>query len=260
MRYSSLSSGSEGNALVIEAGSPSRGQPFRLMVDCGLPLSEVVSRLEQRELLPSDIDLIFVTHEHKDHIGGVARLAKAHRIPVMATRGTFAAVGLAFWKDVQCLQVMPGVPIQIESVELTPLAVPHDAAEPACLRVRDGHHSMACVTDLGRVTDYLRASLQGLDAIFLEFNHDREMLMTGPYPPALRERVGGGWGHINNEQAAAFLLELLHPDFQGVTAAHLSQKNNTVGLVDGVLSGLSLGEVVYQIASQAEGSPWTVLA
>ncbi|MEY4724784.1 MAG: hypothetical protein RL043_933 [Pseudomonadota bacterium] len=259
MRYSSLSSGSEGNALVIEAG-PAKGQPFRLMVDCGLALSEVVSRLDQRELLPSDIDLIFVTHEHKDHIGGVARLARTHGIPVMATRGTFAALGLEFWKDIRCLQVVPGVSIRIESLELTPLAVPHDAAEPACLRVSDGHHSMACVTDLGRVTDYLRSSLQDLDAIFLEFNHDRDMLMTGPYPPALRERVGGGWGHINNEQAAAFLSELVHAEFQSVTAAHLSQKNNTVDLVDGILSGLSLGQARYQIASQNEGTPWFGLA
>jgi phosphoribosyl 1,2-cyclic phosphodiesterase len=258
VRYTSLSSGSEGNALIIEAGP--KGQPFRLMVDCGLPLSEVVDRLALRELNPSDIDLVFVTHEHKDHVGGVARLARAHGIPVMATRGTFAAVGPAYWKDVQCLQVLPGTPVQIESVELTPLAVPHDAAEPTCLRVRDQRHAMACVTDLGRVTDYLRSTLQRLDAIFLEFNHDRNMLMTGPYPPALRERVGGGWGHINNDQAATFLGELYHSDFQSVTAAHLSRKNNTVALVDGLLSGLSLGDTQYQIASQAAGTPWRELA
>jgi hypothetical protein len=86
------------------------------------------------------------------------------------------------------------------------------------------------------------------------------MLMTGPYPPALRERVGGGWGHINNEQAAAFLSELVHAEFQSVTAAHLSQKNNTVDLVHGILSGLSLGQARYQIASQNEGTPWFGLA
>jgi phosphoribosyl 1,2-cyclic phosphodiesterase len=258
VRYTSLSSGSEGNALVIEAGP--KGRPFRLMVDCGLPLSEVVDRLALRELNPSDIDLVFVTHEHKDHVGGVARLARAHGIPVMATRGTFAALGPVYWKEVRCLQAIPGIPVRVEDVELLPLAVPHDAAEPTCLRVNDQRHAMACVTDLGRVTDYLRSTLQRLDAIFLEFNHDRSMLMAGPYPPALRERVGGGWGHINNDQAAMFLGELHHSDFQSVTAAHLSQKNNTVALVDGVLSELSLGPTQYQIASQAEGTPWMTLA
>ncbi|MEY4082827.1 MAG: hypothetical protein RL483_196 [Pseudomonadota bacterium] len=257
MRYTSLSSGSEGNALVVEAGP--KDQPFRLMIDCGLGLSEVESRLAERGLLASDLDLLVVTHEHKDHVAGVPRLARAHNLPVVATRGTLAALGEAFWRGVRCLQVLPGQDLQIDSVRLTPLAVPHDAAEPICVRIQDRSQSMACLTDLGRATDYLRQALSDLDAIFLEFNHDREMLMTGPYPPSLRERVGGGWGHINNEQAAEFLTQILQPRLQLVTAAHLSQKNNTPELVEQTLSRLALGRCRWTIASQATGTPWLEL-
>ncbi len=258
MRYSSLSSGSEGNALLVEAGPA--GAPVRILVDCGLGLRDVQERLAQRRLAPSDLHLIFVTHEHADHCAGVAKLARACELPVACTHGTLVAMGAEALAGLTVLTVSPHRSIDFMGLSLEPIPVPHDAREPVALAVSDQRHRMAVVTDLGSYTPHLISCLQGLDAIFLEFNHDAQMLEEGSYPPKLKSRVGGPHGHLSNVTAAELLGRLLSARLQHITAAHLSQQNNHPDRVRASVAGLPLGQACFEVASQDHGMPWVSLA
>ncbi len=219
MRFAYLGSGSKGNALVIEAGST------RVLLDCGLPLVEVDARLARLGLAASDLTAIVVTHEHGDHIGGVAKLARRNALPVWLTAGTRAA-----WKsapDEWLRTLTPHRHLTIGELDVMPYPVPHDAREPCQYVFGHAGRRVGVLTDAGSVTPHMRESLSGLDALLLEFNHDRAMLMNGPYPSFLKQRVAGNKGHLSNAQAAELLGSLDISRLQHLVLTHLSETNNT---------------------------------
>ena len=258
MRFCSLSSGSEGNALLVEAQA-SGAATVRFLVDCGLGLREAEARLAQRGLSPAAIDFIYVTHEHGDHIGGVAKLARAHDIPVLATHGTVTAAGLDFWSGVSVACVSSHRSLEVEGISINPIPVPHDAREPVALVLEDAQHRMAIVTDLGHQTPHLTAALEGLDAIFLEFNYDETLLREGNYPASLKSRIDGPYGHLSNRASAEVLSAVCSPRLQHVIAAHLSRQNNSPELVIESVTGLDLLQAHFRCASQHEGLDWVAL-
>lgn len=262
MRFTSLGSGSQGNALLVEAqasgGGPSRYT--RVLVDCGLGLRLVQERLAARGLAATDLDMVFVTHEHADHIGGVARLARHASIPVFATHGTLLAAGEAAFDGVTAIAVSAHQAFDFQGLQIRPVPVPHDAREPVSLVFEDAQTRFAVVTDLGSPTVFLQEALQGLSGLFLEFNHDRSLLEQGDYPPSLKSRVGGDFGHLSNEQAGAILAGCLHPGLEVVVAAHLSQNNNHPSLVRAAVSQIDLGPTRFEIALQETGSDWISLS
>jgi phosphoribosyl 1,2-cyclic phosphodiesterase len=227
LRFSSLASGSSGNATLVEAWSRDHERPTRLLVDCGLTQRRLAAALAERGCTPADLDAVFVTHEHSDHLGGVLALQRKHGTPVWTSAGTWAAA-------MRCVEVPPamaniaahGQRITLGALELLPFAVPHDAAEPLQLVCRAGNARLGIVTDLGEPNDAVVRALQGCDALLLECNHDRTMLVDGPYPPWLKRRIGGARGHLANEQAAALLAACRHDGLRHVVAAHLSRHNN----------------------------------
>lgn len=257
MRFTSLGSGSQGNALLVEADSA--GGTSRFLVDCGLGLRIVIERLAQRGLTPADLDMILVTHEHADHVGGVARLARYADTPVVATHGTFLASGDGMFDGITTVTISAHQSFEYQGVRIQPVPVPHDAREPISLVFEDPKSRLAIVTDLGSRTPFLTQALQGLTGLFLEFNHDQDLLAQGGYPPSLKARVGGGFGHLSNRQSCEILLDCLHPDLEVVIAAHLSQNNNHPDLVRSAVSDIALGTTRFEIASQEEGSDWFVL-
>ena len=259
MRFTSLGSGSQGNALLVE-GQASLGLPTRVLVDCGLGLRLVLDRLAERGLSASDIDMVFVTHEHADHIGGVARLARHAASPVFATHGTLLAAGAGAFDGVTTVAVSAHQAFEYQGMQIKPVPVPHDAREPVSLVFADAQARFAIVTDLGSPTVFLREALQGLSGLFLEFNHDRSLLEQGDYPPSLKSRVGGDFGHLSNEQAGGLLADCLHGGLEVVVAAHLSQNNNHPNLVRQAVSQVSLGATRFEIASQETGSDWITLS
>jgi phosphoribosyl 1,2-cyclic phosphodiesterase len=249
MRFAWLSSGSRGNAALVEADG------CCLMVDCGLGLKAAEARLAQLGRAPADIDAILVTHEHSDHIGGVARIAAKHDIPVMATPGTVRGFRAA--PPPRLETISPHEPFVVGAIEVTPMPVPHDAHEPCQFVFSDGAVKLGIVTDLGHVTAHVIASLEGCDALALESNHDEAMLAAGPYAAHLKQRVAGDLGHLSNSQAAALLSALDTGKLRHLVALHLSDVNNRPLLAQRALArALGCGHEEIGIAAQRYGLDW----
>ena len=256
LRFKSLGSGSTGNATLIEAG----GTPaFRLLVDCGLGIRQLSMRLAQAGLAESDIDAIFITHEHSDHIGCARQFARRHGVPVWMSQGTYTALDepdFEGWLRI----AQDGVAIDMQGLQVTPFTVPHDAREPLQLTCTDGRIKLGVLTDLGHATAHVLAHLSRCDALVLESNHDSDMLAMSSYPFFLKRRVGGDFGHLSNAAAAEIARTVCHPGLKHLVAAHLSQQNNRPDLAQGMLSlalGCNSGDIV--VADASSGTPWLAL-
>lgn len=251
MRFASLGSGSQGNALVVEAGRT------RVLLDCGLGLNDVRTRLARCGLEAGDLDAIVVTHEHDDHVGGVARLARKFEIPVYMTYGTLTALDGARAVIAQITVIDSHTPFAIGDIEMRPYPVPHDAREPAQFVFNDGRASLGVLTDAGSSTPHIESMLSGLDALVLECNHDRDLLANGSYPPYLKQRIGGRFGHLDNASAAGLLGHLDCSRLKHVIAAHLSQQNNTPELARAAMAqALSCEPGWIGVADQQSGFAW----
>jgi phosphoribosyl 1,2-cyclic phosphodiesterase len=254
MRFSNLGSGSSGNSTLVEAGPA--GQPTRLLVDCGFSMRELGRRLALRGVELGQIDAVFVTHEHGDHVGCALTLARRHGVRLCMSAGTWAALRQEV--EPASLHLLAcGDTLDVGALQLKPFAVPHDAREPLQLRVHDGQHHLGLLTDLGEAPDSVAQALAGCDALLLEANHDREMLAAGPYPWVLKRRISGRFGHLENSLSAALLRRLHHGGLRHVVAAHLSRQNNSPELAAQALAG-ALGTAAQDIvvADPAHGCGW----
>jgi phosphoribosyl 1,2-cyclic phosphodiesterase len=248
-----LGSGSRGNATLVESGAT------RVLVDCGFALREFEQRCARLGAEAAALDAILVTHEHGDHVGGVARLARAHGIPVYLTRGTAAAV--SDWAGCELRHISPHESFRIGSLEVQPFPVPHDAREPCQFVFEQAGRRLGVVSDLGRVTAHVVHSLSACDALLLEFNHDAEMLASGPYPESLKRRVGGGWGHLSNDSSAALLRGIERGRLQHLVLTHLSEKNNRPELaLAAAHAALEGGPEWCVCADQQQGLGWREVA
>ena len=253
LRFKSLGSGSSGNATVVESGGL---WPFRLLIDCGLGLRQLQTRLASAGLQAEDLHAVFITHEHGDHIGCARALSLRYRIPVWMSRGTHAGIGapdfdglLRFAKDGQC--------IDLGGLQITPFTVPHDAGEPLQLSCTDGAVKLGVATDLGHATPHVLKHLLACDALVLECNHDLDLLSSSSYPAFLKRRVGGDQGHLSNLAAASIARAVHHGKLKHLVAAHLSVQNNRPELARRSLCealGCTADDIV--IATAEEGTPW----
>jgi phosphoribosyl 1,2-cyclic phosphodiesterase len=254
LRLRSLASGSTGNATVVEGHDGTHRR--RLLVDCGLGIRQVATRLERAGLAVGDLDAIFVTHEHSDHIGCVQALSVRHRIPVWMSRGTFMALGEPDF-DGLLRVAADGQAIDLGVFEALPFTVPHDAREPLHLRCSDGASHLGLLTDLGHATPHVLAHMQGCNALLLESNHDPEMLAVSRYPDFLKRRIRGSLGHLGNDAAAALLTALRHPGLRRVAGGHLSRQNNLPELARaGLAAALQWAPEQIDIADPQHGTDW----
>lgn len=250
-RFASLGSGSEGNALVVQTGKT------KVLMDCGFNLTESVTRLARLGLSPSDLSGIVVTHEHGDHIAGVARLSRKYSIPVWLTHGTLRAQYKTMGDLPNVTEINPHNCFSIGEVLVQPYLVPHDAAEPVQYVFGEGAKRLGILTDAGSSTPHIEHTLSGCAALVLECNHDTGLLAQGDYPYSLKQRVGGRLGHLSNVDAAALLGRLDNSGLQHIVAAHLSKKNNKPELaVEALSNALDCRDDWIGVATQGEGFAW----
>ena len=251
MRFASLGSGSSGNALLVESGRT------RILLDCGFGLGETAARLSRFGLEPGDLDAILVTHEHEDHVGGVARVARRYEVAVYLTYGTLCMMDGGRGNLPETVLIDSHSPFAIDGLEVCPFPVPHDAREPAQLVLTDGASRLGVLTDTGSTTRHVEAMLSGCDALVLECNHDLDLLMNGPYAAPLKKRIAGRLGHLSNEASAELLRAMDCSRLQHLVAAHLSQANNTPALARAALAGaLGCAPEWIGVATQDDGLPW----
>lgn len=220
MRFCTLASGSKANATLVEIGAT------RLLIDCGLGPRILAKRLAEAGVAPSSIDAVVVTHEHIDHVRGLAQAVAKWHWPVVSTTGTLAGV-----RDIPAarrVSLAYGRAMTIGACTVELVAVPHDAAQPAAVVVTSTHSGLrlGLATDLGDVSDSLSAAFERLDFLLLESNHCEVMLRNGPYPPFLQARIASRTGHLSNRQTGALLQRVAHKGLRQVLLAHLSQQNN----------------------------------
>ncbi len=252
MRFASLGSGSHGNGTLVEQGSKC------LLIDLGFSVKETEKRLRRAGKSPSDVTAILVTHEHGDHIHGVAPFARKHGVPVYMTAGAYNSRKLGQLPRlhlIDCHKVFV-----IEEFEVFPVPVPHDAREPCQYLISADNRTLGLLTDLGHVTEFIEEKYRHCDALMLECNHDVRMLATGPYPNRLKKRVSGDYGHLSNAQAASLVKQIDLDRLQHLVIAHVSEKNNKPMLARDEIRSVSEswpGEL--WIADQADGLDWLTL-
>lgn len=252
MRFASLGSGSRGNGTLVQAGET------LLLIDCGFTLRETEQRLQRLGVSAEQLRAVLVTHEHGDHCNGVRVLANRYDLPVYMTAGTGRARQLQEVK--QRVMIDSHQAFVIDDISVQPVAVPHDAAEPVQYVLDWAGRRLGVLTDLGAITPFVRDHYRACDALLLESNHCVDMLARGPYPPSLKLRVGGRFGHLSNAQAAALLEEIQTERLQHLVIAHLSEKNNTLERVQASLATAlqRVRNVLY--ACQEEGFDWLTIS
>jgi phosphoribosyl 1,2-cyclic phosphodiesterase len=255
VRFASIGSGSEGNGLVVEAGTT------RVLIDCGFGVRDTAARLTRIGVAPDSLSAILVTHEHNDHVGGVPAFAAQYDIPVWLTFGTLMVMGDRFDGIAQVYGFDSHDAFAVGDLTVHPFPVPHDAREPVQFVVSDGAFRLGVLTDIGEPTRFVEASLSGCDALVLECNHDLDLLAESDYPYSLKQRIAGRFGHLHNEAAATLLAALDTSRLQHIVAAHLSQQNNTPARARAALArALRCAEDWIGIADQNEGFGWRALA
>jgi len=249
MRFASLGSGSKGNSTVVESDTAC------VMVDCGFGLRNACTRLERIGKSPEDLTAIIVTHEHSDHWKGIGALSAKYNIPVYLSAGSLKA------KEIQSGEALFNCidshkDFYVGDVCIKPVPVPHDAREPIQYILSNGKVQLGILTDLGHFTPHVVSSYSKCDALLLECNYDDDMLLDGPYPRFLKDRVSGMFGHLSNRQAADLLLALDLSRLKTLVIGHISAKNNDVSLIKAAIEPLCGEDIVLSFADQESGSPW----
>ncbi|MDR1920155.1 MAG: MBL fold metallo-hydrolase [Candidatus Adiutrix sp.] len=219
MKFCLLASGSRGNAVWVEEGG------LALLVDCGLSAKEFKVRAALAGLDVGKLAAIMISHEHRDHISGVGPLARALGLTVIANAATHEAASQIIGLTV-CEKIRTGDSMNLGPLKIRTIPISHDAVDPVSFLIESDAGALGLATDMGTPTGLMRQKFLGLRALILEFNHDYRLLMDGPYPWPLKQRVRSRIGHLANDAAAELAAELHHRDLRHLVLAHLSETNN----------------------------------
>ena len=237
-----LASGSKGNSLFVSCHNSS------ILIDAGLSGIEIERRLNTVNISPESLSAIIITHEHSDHVKGAGILSRRFKLPVYITQKTYQACrGLGKIEDICFFEC--GTPFEIDQILISPFSISHDAKDPVGLTMEYNNHKIGVATDLGIATSLVKEHLKNSNILYLESNHDPEMLINGPYPWHLKQRIKGRTGHLSNLDAGNLISELLTDNLKHVILAHLSEENNCPQkAVQEILKNLNGSNVTLHVA------------
>lgn len=244
MKLCSIASGSSGNCIYVGSDAT------HLLVDVGISGKRTECGLNSIGVTARDLDGILITHEHADHISGLGVMARKYGIPIYATGGTISAIkeskSVGEIDSSLFVEVKEDVKLVIKDLTINPMKISHDAAQPVAYRIAHGKKKVGICTDLGVYNDYTIECLKGMDALFLEANHDVNMLQVGPYPYYLKQRILGDKGHLSNENSGRLLSRIIHDKLQTIVLGHLSHENNLPQLAyEAVRMEITMGDNPY---------------
>ena len=254
-----LYSGSKGNSAYINAGGAS------ILIDAGKSAKALCSALRDINVDIDTIDAIFVTHEYRDHTSALQTLSHKHNIPIYILLSS-AEIFYGLKDEKLCnnlmLQFKEPFSVKIKGLTVSSIHTSHDSHASIGYRIdfseNGENYSIGYVTDTGIVTDDMKKMLPGCFAVVMESNHDTEMLIDGPYPPELKDRISSSHGHLSNKDAASFIASLCASGTRYVMLAHLSEDNNLPEIAfDESFSAIADDNVVLKVASQYE-AVWLV--
>ncbi len=224
MKLCSIASGSSGNCIYVGSNHTN------LLVDAGVSAKRIENGLSGIDIMPGTIQGILITHEHSDHVQGLGILARRYHIPIYSTYETAKSI-----QSIKSLGAIPeelfhpikaNEPFLINDIEVEPFSTSHDASNPVCYTMKAEGKKVGLATDLGKFDDYILSKLELSEILFIEANHDVNMLMVGKYPYYLKQRILGDRGHLSNETCADLISKLIHPNLKHILLAHLSKENN----------------------------------
>lgn len=253
MELRTLASGSSGNCILISHGGG------HLLVDAGISCRRIVTALRSFGIEPQELLGVCITHEHSDHISGLATLTKHYALPIYTSPGTGRQLcyRMAGLEDL-LRPLPPGEGMEVGPFGLESFPTSHDASEPMGFSFSADGKKAAVVTDLGYVSDDVLDGVLGAQAVVCESNHDVEWLQSGPYPYYLKARIWGDRGHLSNEAGAALALQCVQAGAHTVVLAHLSAENNTparaLETARTVLAGNGFDSVTLAVAPRSEPS------
>ena len=241
-----LASGSKGNSLFVSCRNSS------ILIDAGLSGIEIERRLNAVNISPESLSAIIITHEHSDHVKGAGILSRRFKLPVYITQKTYQACrGLGKIEDICFFEC--GTPFEIDQILISPFSISHDAKDPVGLTMEYNNHKIGVATDLGIATSLVKEHLKNSNILYLESNHDPEMLINGPYPWHLKQRIKGRTGHLSNLDAGSLISELKTDNLKHVILAHLSEENNCPQkAVQEILKNLNGSNVTLHVAGPDE--------
>lgn len=251
MRVITFASGSGGNCALVSLGAA------HFLLDAGISFKRIREQLSLSGLAPEELTAVLITHDHSDHIGGLATLVKRCAVPVCAPRAVAGALRRGVAGIERNLTVVPvGEDVAVfPDVTLRAFRTPHDTEESVGWRISGKGETFALATDMGCVTEEIRDGLLGADAVVIEANHDVDMLKTGPYPFHLKKRILSDHGHLSNDDCAALAALLAQHGTKYIVLGHLSRENNTparaFGTVRAALEGSTASARLY-VAPAAE--------
>ena len=219
-----LASGSKGNSTLITTAGDKK-----LLIDCGISVRALTSALRAKNTNLAEVQAILITHEHADHVHSVAQISEAYGIPVFANAFTMSALkrktglkGGYYFEDT--------TPFTLLGLEIRPFRTSHDAVFPVGYSILDGDSKFTYATDLGYFSQTVKENVKGSDLVLIESNHDVNMLLNGPYPRPLKERILSNRGHLSNVCCAEAIREIIDKGTKKFILGHLSEQNNTYEL------------------------------
>lgn len=234
MIFCPLASGSAGNCTYVSFGDK------RFLIDAGISATKITNALKQLGLSPADLDGILVTHEHVDHVKGIYVFTRKYGVPIYANTGTWHGI-LKRDPDIPMeyrYAFETGMDFYLGNVNIMPFAIPHDANDPVGYVLRCSGLSAAVATDIGHINDEWVRAVSGSQAVLIEANHNVEMVLAGPYPYHLKQRILSRRGHLCNEDCARVLMQLYANGTQAAYLGHLSGENNTPEVAYDTVSGM----------------------